>query len=72
MPALLTASPGGGTDLVAVDNLSGNALERPDPDDPISQAADLISQRVAVFAPHGQVIRAHTMSMSVAAVAGVT
>jgi hypothetical protein len=27
VPALLTASPGGGTDLVAADNLSGNALQ---------------------------------------------
>jgi hypothetical protein len=38
-----------GADLVAADNLSGNALERPDPDDLISQAADLL-ERVALFA----------------------
>jgi len=42
VPALRTASPGGGTDLVVADNLSGNALQRLDPHDPISQAADLL------------------------------
>jgi hypothetical protein len=43
VPALLTVSPAGGTDLVAADNLSGNALERPDADDPIAKLRTFFS-----------------------------